>query len=108
MIQWTTPTITLTINGVPDLNLADATEIVVSLRQGSTQYDKTGSDLEIDGNKITFGLSEEETAALAADVSTLVQVNWPWANDDESLGRAATNIIRLPIGQQLYQEAMTE
>ena len=51
---------------------------------------------------------EEQTAALAADVSTLVQVNWTWANDDESLGRAATNIIRLPIGQQLYQEAMTE
>lgn len=108
MIRYTTPTVTLTVNGIGNLDLSAAEEVVVTLIQGETQYDKTGSDLEIDGNKISFVLSEAETAALAADVSTLVQVNWTWQNDDESLGRAATNIIRIPIGKQLYQEAMTE
>lgn len=108
MIQWTTPTITLTINGVRGLDLSEAQEVIVTLIQGSTQYDKTGSDLEIEGNTISFALSEAETAALAADLSVLCQVNWTWTNADETLGRGATNIIKIPIGKQLYQEAMTE
>ena len=108
MIQWTTPTITLTVNGVRGLDLAEAQEVIVTLIQGSIQYNKTGSDLEIDGNKISFMLSEAETAALDADVSILAQVNWTWVSDNGTIGRGATNIIKLSIGKQLYQEAMTE
>ena len=108
MIQWTTPTVTLTVNGLRDRDLSEMQEVIVTMVQGSTQYDKTGSDLDIDGNKISFALSEAETAALAADLSALCQVNWTWENADGTIGRGATNIIRIPIGKQLYQEAMTE
>lgn len=108
MIRYTTPTVTLTVNGIGNLDLSAAEEVVVTLIQGETQYDITGNDLEIEGNTISFQLSEEQTAALTEDVSVLCQVNWTWQNDGGTLGRGATNIVRIPIGKQLYQEAMTE
>ena len=108
MIQWTTPTITLTVSGVENLDLAEAEEVVVTLTQGNYQLQKTGNDLTIDENTVAFVLTEEESSRLAPDASVQVQVNWTYRNADQSLRRAATSVTRIDVGKQTYKEAMTE
>ena len=108
MIPWTTPTIVLTISGVEGLDLSQAEEVIVTLKQGDYSLEKTGNDLTLDGNKITIVLSEEESSQLLADHSCMCQVNWTYLNADQSIRRAATNITRIDIGRQLHQEGMTE
>ena len=108
MIQWTTPTIRLTISGVEGLDLSEAEEVIVTLKQGDYSLEKTGNDLTLDENKITIVLSEEESSQLLADHSCMCQVNWTYLNADQSIRRAATNITRIDIGRQLHQEGMTE
>ena len=108
MIQWTTPTITLTVSGVENLDLAEAEEVVVTLTQGNYQLQKTGNDLTIDGATATFTLTEDESRKLAENASVQVQVNWTYRNSDQTLRRAATSIARIDVGKQLYKEAMTE
>ena len=107
MIPWTTPTIVLTISGVEGLDLSQAEEVIVTLKQGDYSLEKTGNDLTLDENKITIVLSEEESAQLLADHSCMCQVNWTYLNADQSIRRAATNITRINIGKQLHQEEMT-
>ena len=106
MIQWTTPTIKLTISGVEGLDLSEAEEVIVTLTQGTLTYEKTGNDLTIDENKISFVLTEEESSQLAFDATVQVQVHWTYLNADQSLRRAATNITRIRIDKQLHAEEM--
>ena len=106
MIQWTTPTIRLTISGVEGLDLSEAEEVIVTLTQGNLTFEKTGNDLTLDENKISFVLTEEESSQLAFDATVQVQVNWTYLSLG-NLRRAATNITRINIGKQLHQEEMT-
>lgn len=108
MIQWTTPTIVLTVSGVEGLDLTEAEEVVVTLTQGNYQLQKTGNDLTLDGATVTFTLTEDESRRLAENASVQVQVNWTYRNADQNLRRAATSIARIDVGKQLYKEAMTE
>ena len=108
MIQWTTPTIVLTVSGVEGLDLTEAEEVVVTLTQGNYQLQKTGNDLTLDGATVTFTLTEDESRKLAENASVQVQVNWTYRNADQTLRRAATSITRIDVGKQLYKEAMTE
>ena len=108
MIQWTTPTITLTVSGVENLDLAEAEEVVVTLTQGNYQLQKTGNDLTIDENTVAFRLTEDESRRFQSDRSALCQVNWTYLNANGTLTRAATNIISIAIGRQTYQEMMTD
>ena len=108
MIQWTTPTIVLTVSGVEGLDLSAAEEVVVTLTQGNYRLQKTGNDLTLDGATATFTLTEDESRKLMENASVQVQVNWTYRNADQTLRRAATNITRIDVGKQLYKEAMTE
>lgn len=76
MIKYTTPTISLIVEGV-DITAHD---IYVTLEQGTTELIKTGSDLIVstdDGDtSIIFTLTQEESAMFDHNKSAAVQVNW--------------------------------
>lgn len=108
MIQWTTPTIKLTIAGVQGLDLSEATEVIVTLTQGQTKVEKTGSVLDLDQNKITFTLTEEESALFEANRGVEAQVNWTFENADHTLRRAATRLTVIDVTKNTHPEGMIE
>lgn len=108
MIQWTTPTIKLTISGVHQLDLSEAEEVIVTLTQGATKIEKTGNDLTLDGANITFTLTEEESAQFDPGSYILAQVNWTFLNADQSLRRAATLTTRIDVTKNTHPEGMIE
>lgn len=76
MINYTTPTISLTVEEV-DLT---GTDVYVSLEQGNHELTKSGSDLIISTDEgdtnIIFTLTQEESASFNFGKSVSVQVNW--------------------------------
>ena len=106
MIKYTTPTITLTIEGV-DLSAQD---VYVTLQQGNLELTKSGSDLTIDtetvqqitNTDISFTLTQEESALFKFNASVSVQVNWISAQGV----RAATEIKKLNVMDNLLDEVI--
>ena len=100
MINYTTPTITLTIKNA-DITSSQA---YVTLKQSRRKLTKGHEDLTVtkDGNdtKITFGLSQEESASFDYGTAVNVQVNWI-----TSAGvRGATQIKKIPVMRNLLDE----
>ena len=106
MINYTTPTISLTVEGV-DLSGMD---VYVSLEQGKTELTKTGTDLIIEpivgegttDTSITLTLTQEESAAFDFGKSVSVQVNFI----DSSGVRDATEIKTIPVMRNLLDEVI--
>ena len=107
MINYTTPTITLTVVGV-DLS---EQEVYVSLEQNSVELTKTGNDLmittetvqQVTTSTITFVLTQAESAAFAYAKPVNVQVNWI-----DALGiRDATDIQSIPVMRNILDEVLT-
>ena len=106
MINYTTPTISLTVEGV-DLTGMDT---YVSLEQGNKELTKTGEDLIIEpivgeettDTSITFTLTQEESAFYDFGKSVSVQVNWI-----SSAGvRDATEIKTIPVMRNLLDKVV--
>lgn len=101
MIRYTTPTISLSVDGA-DLS---EKEVYVSLEQGNTGLLKKGSDLTISVETveerpvthIAFALSQEESAVFKCGSSIAVQVNWISSDGI----RAATGIKAISVKQNL-------
>lgn len=102
MINYTTPTISLTVEGV-DLT---GQEIYVSMEQGSVELTKTDADLTVsyadDNTEISFTLSQTESAMFRINRSVEIQVNWI----SESGVRAATQIATIPVMRNLLAEVV--
>ena len=102
MINYTTPTISLTVEGI-DLTGQD---IYVSLEQVRAELTKKGDSLTVsysEGNtNITFVLSQEESAMFKFDKPVEVQVNWIGANTV----RMATEIATIPVMRNLLAEVI--
>ena len=106
MINYTTPTISLTVEGV-DLSGMD---VYVSLEQGSKELTKTGDALIIEpivgtettDTSINFTLTQEESASFDFGKSVSVQVNWI-----SSVGvRDATEIKTIPVMRNLLDKVV--
>lgn len=106
MINYTTPTISLTVEGV-DLSGMDT---YVSLEQGQKELTKTGDSLIIEpivgeettDTSITFTLTQEESAFYDFGKSVSVQVNWI-----SSAGvRDATEIKTIPVMRNLLDKVV--
>ncbi len=106
MINYTTPTVALTIEGV-DISSHD---IYVSLEQGCNELTKTGTDLnvttetigQVTNTNITFTLTQLESASFDFNRNVLVQVNWI-----TSAGvRSATEIKNIPVMRNLLDEVI--
>lgn len=106
MINYTTPTITLTVEGV-DIS---ANDIYVSLEQGRIELTKSGSDLivttdthgQVTDTVITFTLTQEESATFNFGKSVSVQVNYISAQGV----RDATEIKTIGVMRNLLDEVI--
>lgn len=102
MINYTTPTITLTVEGV------DITQhnVYVSLEQGVRELTKTGSDLILQSQQtdtvITFTLTQEESASFDFRKNVSIQVNWITSGGV----RAATEIKSIDVMRNLLDEVI--
>lgn len=107
MINYTTPTITLTVEGV-DIS---ANDIYVSLEQGRIELTKSGSDLivttdthgQVTDTVITFTLTQEETASFNVGKAVSVQVNYI----NSSGVRDATEVKTINVMRNLLNEVVT-
>ena len=110
MIQYTTPTITLLVEG---LDISDH-DIYATLEQEEKELTKSGDDLTVEvvsttvgtgtrtDTKLTFELAQEESGAFDFDEKVLVQVNWI-----SSAGvRGATDIRTVPVMRNLLDEVI--
>jgi len=106
MINYTTPTITLTVEGV-DLS---STDVYVTLEQGSHELNKSGAALtvttethdQITDTNITFTLSQLESASFRFNMAVSVQVNWI----DAAGTRLATEIKTVPVMRNLLDRVI--
>ena len=106
MINYTTPTISLTVEGV-DLSGMDT---YVSVEQGQKELTKTGEALIIEpiigeettDTKITFTLTQEESASFDFGKSVSVQVNYI----SPSNVRDATEVKTIPVMRNLLDKVI--
>ena len=106
MINYTTPSITLTVEGV-DLSWMN---VYVSMEQGQKKLTKTGGSLiirpiveeETTDTTITFALTQEESAFFDFGKKVSVQVNWI-----SSTGvRDATETKTIPVMRNLLDKVV--
>lgn len=101
MIQYTTPTITLTVKGK---NLIGY-DIYASLEQGDLKLERTGQDLTVstetvDGvtnTIVEFELTQAESGAYTYGKKANAQINWI----DENGKRKATNIKAISVERNI-------
>lgn len=106
MINYTTPTIRLTVEGA-DLTGMD---VYVSIEQRQTKLTKTNADLTIStetvgeqtNTALAATLTQEETAAFDFGKSALVQVNWISPQGV----RSATEIDKINVMRNLLDEVV--
>ena len=107
MIRGTTPTFTLTIHDPSDsLDLTQANNVYVTIRQDAFDVTKTGEDLTVEARKVSGWLTQEETIQLKAGKTALVQVNWTYTDVGGSVKRAATKVQDMQVGRQLLPEVL--
>lgn len=106
MIRFTTPTISLVVEGV---DISDK-DIRVTLEQGNVELTKKGTDLivstttheQVTDTNIQFALTQEESASFRLNAQCSVQVNWI----DSSGVRAATEIKSVPVMRNLLDKVI--
>lgn len=99
MLRYSTPMIEIE----SDLNLEDFAGLWVSLKQGKTVLRKTKNDLTINGNTLSFALTQEETAGFISTVPVEVQVRWI-SMDSKTSG---SNIVSVYFERVLENEVIT-
>lgn len=104
LYRGTTPTYTITFPN--DINMEIASNIVVSLANPSkvTLYEKKGDDLTVEGNKVSFLLTQEESLGFPLGYF-LLQVNWLYV-DGSIVRRACSKMVTVQIADNLKDEVM--
>ena len=106
MINYTTPTISLIVEGV-DIS---SHEVYVTLEQGKTELTKKGDDLiinteqiqQVTNTNITFVLTQQESAAFDYNRNVSVQVNWITSAG----ARSATEIKQIDVMRNLLDKVI--
>ena len=107
MIIGTTPTLTLKLKRSYSIDLNQATQVYVTLKQGSTVLTKSVPDIVlVDGKTVQFTLTQAESLNLVLDKNVEVQLNWTY-NVGGVLKRAATKVIELNLEKQLLKQVLT-
>ena len=100
MIRATTPTLTLTV-GDGSINLEEADNVYVALKQTGVTVELSGEELEISGNTVSCFLSQEKSLQLSDNALAKIQVNWTYQDASGEIKRAATLVRTINIGEQL-------
>lgn len=108
MVIGTTPIFTLNLKKNADVDLTQAKDVYVSIRQGNILLNKTGSDLIIeDGKTVKFTFTQAESLNLHFNKEVELQLNWTFIGANGVLQRAATKVITLSLEKQLLKEELT-
>lgn len=107
MINYTTPTITLIVEGIDISNM----DVYVTIQQGCYEMTKRGADLVVTAvqteqttdTSIVFTLSQEESASFMFNHSAAIQVNWI----SQQGVRGATEIKGIPVLRNLLDEVIS-
>lgn len=91
----TTPTFTLTFSD-QNLDLTQASHVIVSFRGGGGVIEKSDSDLSVGEKTISVYLNQSETLSLARG-AVAIQVNWTYGDGS----RAASNIVNVQLTENL-------
>ena len=97
MINYTTPTIVLTVEGV---DLTDM-DVYVTLEQGAHELTKTGEDLVVQEKTIGVYLTQDETLSLPNGY-TYIQINWTY----DGSKRMCSNLIPIKTNYNLLDRAV--
>lgn len=109
MIRATTPTLRLTINSCTGdtVDLSLARNVYVTIQQGSKVINLSGDEVTYEGNVVSVFLSQENSLALNENEMVKIQVNWTYlAEDEQTILRAATNVGRIMISEQLLKQVL--
>ena len=103
MVRATNPVITLTIKN-SSIDLSQANQVVVSIKQGFKNFDIYKEDLVIEKNKIKFYLTQEDSLSLIENQNIKIQVNWTYFDENNIEHRGATKTKEINIEEQLLKE----
>lgn len=104
MIIGTTPTFTLKLKRTYDVNLREANNVYVTLKQGTILLNKTTPNITIvDDKTVQFSLSQTESLQFALDKPIELQLNWTYRIGGVSK-RAATKTIEISLEKQLLKQ----
>lgn len=107
MIQGTTPTFRLAING-RNVDLTQATNVYVTITQGQQSITMTGESLEIKQNMVSFWLPQEWSLLLSGNATAEMQCNWTYTDPETgAVKRAATKPQTIQVGKQLLKRVIS-
>ena len=108
MIIGTTPIFTLKLKKNVDVDLQQAQNVYVSIKQGNVLLNKTGNDLIIeDGKTVKFTFTQAESLSLDISKEVELQLNWTFVTTNGVLQRAATKVTTFTLEKQLLKEELT-
>lgn len=105
-VRATTPTLTLSVRG-ENIDLTQANNVYVSLKQGEFDVVKTGEDLVVEATVVKVWLSQQETLSLKSGQVLLVQINWTYIDTYGVTQRVATEVGSITITPQLLCEVVS-
>lgn len=106
MIRYTTPTFTLTISD-ETINLNEASDVHVTIRQNAVCIDKNDEAIQIseNGRTVSCWITQDESARFQKGTA-LIQVNWLYGSSDGTTRRAATKEKQIQIDENLLQRVI--
>jgi hypothetical protein len=100
--QYTTPTITITIEGASEI-LANADRVIVTFARNRYLYDLDGI---VDGDTVTVSLTQEQTATLKGSIQ--VEVSVVTKNDNGSLNIIKSETMTMEVEPSIKQEIIED
>ena len=89
------------------VDLSDATNVYVTLAQGSTLLTFTGEQIDIgsSGYELSVGFTQEQSLQFRKGNAEL-QVNWLVSDGGSGYFRSATNVVAIQWSKQLLREVL--
>lgn len=89
------------------IDLNQASDVYVTLKQGGTVITITGAALDIDGYRVTAYMTQENSLKLKDKAAVQVQINWLYTDQESNtVSRCASDLATIPVGEQLLRRVL--
>ena len=89
------------------IDLNQASDVYVTLKQGGTVITITGAALDIDGYRVTAYMTQENSLKLKDKAAVQVQINWLYTDQEShTVSRCASDLATIPVGEQLLRRVL--
>lgn len=89
------------------IDLNQASDVYVTLKQGGTLITLTGAALEVDGYKVTAYMTQENSLKLKDKAAVQVQINWLYTDSESNVtSRCASDLATIQVGEQLLRRVL--